>query len=124
MRLLYNAAAHATLRGRRAPCDSRVVELRRDEAHSEDIMPNRTWRFSSIPHQQGRATAHLWKWEALVAARPIGQSRRLFGTLAECVSDAQQCGFRGAVEPQTGRFVATEYHITVHDDGAVTLNPL
>ena len=87
-------------------------------------MPTRTWRFSSVPHQQGRASAHLWKWEALIGQSAIGESRQLFGTLAECVSDAQQCGFRGRVEPATGLFVATEYHITTHDDGALTLSPL
>jgi hypothetical protein len=87
-------------------------------------MVNRTWRFSSVAHRERDATSHVWKWEAMIGERVIGKSRHRFSTLLECVRDAHRCGFAGDVDPATGSFVADKYHITTHDDGAVTLSPL
>ena len=87
-------------------------------------MPNRTWRFRSVCHEDAGATAHLWKWEVSIGQTRLGESHRLFNTLIECVSDAQQCGFTGEVDPTNGAFISNEYRITTHDDGGVTLSPL
>ena len=87
-------------------------------------MPNRTWRFRSVCRDSGATTAHEWKWEVSIGQQRIGESKRLFSTLTECVQDAQRCGFAGDVDAATGLFLASEYRITTHDDGGATLSPL
>ena len=87
-------------------------------------MPNRTWRFRSVSHEQAGATAHLWQWEVFIGQRSIGESQRFFNTLIECVCDAKRCGFTGDIDPASGAFISNEYRITTQDDGAVTLSPL
>ncbi|HEY0336004.1 MAG TPA: hypothetical protein VGC70_01590 [Burkholderiales bacterium] len=43
-------------------------------------------------------------------------SGQLFGTLAECVHDAQRHGFSGQVDPAQGSFTPGGYEISVADD--------
>jgi hypothetical protein len=57
----------------------------------------------------------LWRWEHTVDGFTTF-SAALFGTLAECVRDAQRHGFNGEVEPGQGAFAPGGYEINIADD--------
>ena len=88
-------------------------------------MANRTWQFKSVFQHVGNVAGHLWKWEAVSPDGGVAHSSSLFGTLPQCVHDAQQHGFLGAVDAATGTFTSKSYEVNVREGGGViVLSPL
>jgi hypothetical protein len=79
-------------------------------------MSDRTWLFKSVSCSDPSSTAQLWRWHARSAEGGSTFSAQLFGTLAECVHDAQRHGFSGQVDPAQGSFTPGGYEINVADD--------
>jgi hypothetical protein len=86
--------------------------------HMSDMQAHtrRTWRFKSVSRNDAASTAHLWRWQTVSADSGTASSAQLFGTLAECVRDAQCCGFIGVVDPARGSFVRDGYEVSVIDE--------
>jgi hypothetical protein len=78
-------------------------------------MSDRTWLFKSVACSDPGSTAQLWRWQARSDDRGTTSSALLFGTLAECVHDAQRHGFCGKVDPTQGSFTPGGYEINVDD---------
>jgi hypothetical protein len=86
---------------------------------------NRTWHFKSVFHHAGNVAGHLWQWEAVSPSGRTTHSTRSFPTLPQCVHDAQQHGFLGAVDAATGTFTSKSYELNVREGGGViVLSPL
>jgi hypothetical protein len=79
-------------------------------------MSDRTWLFKSVSCSDPGSTAQLWGWHARSADGDTTSSGRFFGTLAECVHDAQRHGFSGKVDPAQGSFTPGGYEINVADE--------
>jgi hypothetical protein len=56
-----------------------------------------TWCFKTATRQTRGSSAHQWYWQLNSGPTPLLTSIRLFETLEDCVADAQDNGFRGAL---------------------------
>jgi hypothetical protein len=85
------------------------------------MMPNRIWRFKSVPHRvASTAIAHVWQWQTETPDGVLIASTEAFHTLIECVRDARRNGFTGELDPVTGVFTARDYEVHSGDYGAMT----
>jgi hypothetical protein len=56
-----------------------------------------TWCFKTATRQTRESSTHQWYWQLNAGHSPLLTSIRLFPTLDDCVADAQENGFRGAL---------------------------
>ena len=54
-----------------------------------------TWCFKTAALNERNSSRHLWYWQIDTQDTLLFTAIRLFGTLAECVADARDQGFRG-----------------------------
>jgi hypothetical protein len=87
------------------------------------LMSDRAWLFKCVSCSGSGSTAQLWRWHARSGDRGT-YSSLLFGTLAECVHDAQRHGFRGEVDPADGSFTPGGYEINVAEDAIGPSTPV
>jgi hypothetical protein len=76
--------------------------------------PERTWLFSAVSDTTEQSVAQLWRW-TLTSGENTVSSARLFGTLSDCVRDAQVHGFTGDVDATAGSFSKGRYEILTRD---------
>jgi hypothetical protein len=72
-------------------------------------MATRVWKFKTVARTTPTSAAHYWQWQVVSAEGSVKASENVFGTLTECVQDAQRNGFTGRVDPVDGRAVSTPY---------------
>jgi hypothetical protein len=72
-------------------------------------MPTRVWKFKTVARTTATSAAHYWQWQVVSAEGSVRVSEDVFGTLTDCVEDAQQNGFAGSVDPLDRRAVSTPY---------------
>jgi hypothetical protein len=72
-------------------------------------MATRVWKFKTVPRMTATSAAHFWQWQVVSAEGSVKVSDNVFGTLGQCVQDAQRNGFTGLVDTLDGRAVSTPY---------------
>jgi len=72
-------------------------------------MATRVWKFKTVPRTTATSAAHFWQWQVVSAEGSVRVSDNVFGTLGQCVQDAQRNGFTGIVDPLDHRIVSTPH---------------